>query len=165
MKIKRVVSCLLMLSMIVVLISCGKSSDSAQTNIFEYAVDTSNDCLVPKQIDYLMSVEELMPLIRRKKEVYQEKLELIKAKEDDLKNTSVSYEEWDDIRKSIPTWQEVFLNADKETKRVLVNKLIERIEVKKDEVVVKFKIDLREFVAQPRITDDHGTIPCTHGLR
>jgi len=113
---------------------------------------------------YQMSLEELMSFIRKKKIAYQKQLELIETKEADLKKASVSYEEWDDIRKNIPTWQEVFLNADKETKRVLVNKLIERIEVKKDELVVKFKIDLREFVAQPRITDDHGTTLYKPGL-
>ena len=70
---------------------------------------------------------------------------------------SVTHKDWDDIRKNIPTWQDVFLNADDATKRVLVNKLVERIDVKSDEVVVKFKINLKEFITQPRINDDSGT--------
>ena len=45
----------------------------------------------------------------------------------------------------IPTWKDVFLNADNPTKRVLVNKLIEKISVKEDEVVIRFKININEI--------------------
>ena len=47
----------------------------------------------------------------------------------------------------------MLLNADTATKRVLVNKLVERIEITKDEINIYFKIQLDDFFQQPRISD------------
>ena len=108
--------------------------------------------------DYPLSLEELVSIIKNHKEQAQQQQEVITEKELELKNTSVSLNEWEDIRNKIPTWQEVFLNADVATKRVLVNKLVERIDVKKTEVVIRFKINLNDFIPQPRICGDSPTI-------
>lgn len=113
--------------------------------------------------DYPLSLEELVSIIKNHKELAQQQQEVITEKELELKNTSVSLNEWEDIRNKIPTWQEVFLNADVATKRVLVNKLVERIDVKKTEVVIRFKINLNDFIPQPRICGDSPTIPCIPG--
>ena len=78
---------------------------------------------------------------------------------------SVSVNDWEELKRKIPTWQEVFLNADTEAKRVLVNRLIRKIEVKKEEITVHFKINLDEFLSQPRITGDSGTIRYIRGLK
>lgn len=110
--------------------------------------------------DYPLSLEELVTIIKSHKEQAQQQQEVISAKEMELKNTSVSLNEWEDIRNKIPTWQDVFLNADVATKRVLVNKLVERIDVKKTEVVIRFKINLNDFIPQSRICGDSPTIPC-----
>ena len=110
--------------------------------------------------DYPLSLEELVSIIKNHKEQAQQQQEVITEKELELKNTSVSLNEWEDIRNKIPTWQDVFLNADVATKRVLVNKLVERIDVKKTEVVIRFKINLNDFIPQPRICGDSPTIPC-----
>lgn len=113
--------------------------------------------------DYPLSLEELVSIIKNHKEQAQQQQEVITEKELELKNTSVSLNEWEDIRNKIPTWQDVFLNADVATKRVLVNKLVERIDVKKTEVVIRFKINLNDFIPQPRICGDSPTIPCIPG--
>lgn len=113
--------------------------------------------------DYPLSLEELVSIIKNHKEQAQQQQEVIAEKELELKNTSVSLNDWEDIRNKIPTWQEVFLNADVATKRVLVNKLVERIDVKKTEVVIRFKINLNDFIPQPRICGDSPTIRCKHG--
>lgn len=106
--------------------------------------------------EYPLSLEELVSLIKKQKELFQSQQETVKEKELAIKNVAVTLTEWEDIRQKIPTWQEVFLNADPQTKRVLVNRLIERIDVKKDEIVVRFKINLNDFFVQPRISDDFG---------
>ena len=113
--------------------------------------------------DYPLSLEELVSIIKNHKEQAQQQQEVIAEKELELKNTSVSLNDWEDIRNKIPTWQEVFLNADVATKRVLVNKLVERIDVKKTEVVIRFKINLNDFIPQPRICGDSPTIPYIPG--
>lgn len=106
--------------------------------------------------DYPLSLQELVAIIKKHKEQANQQQEVIALKEMELKNTSVSIGEWEDIRNKIPTWTTVFLNADTPTKRVLVNKLVERIDVKKDEIVIRFKINLNDFFQQPRISDDFG---------
>ncbi|EOT26653.1 hypothetical protein C805_00754 [Eubacterium sp. 14-2] len=97
--------------------------------------------------DYPLSLEELVTIIKKHKEQAQQQQEVVTLKEMELKNTSVTIDEWEDIKNKIPTWQDVFLNADVATKRVLVNKLVERIDVKKTEVVIRFKINLNDFIS------------------
>lgn len=97
------------------------------------------------QGEYPLSLEELVLLIKKQKESFETQKKKIEEKEEILIQSKGSYEEWEEMKKSIPTWQEVFLNADSATKRVIVNKLIDRIDVKKDEVVIRFKINLSEF--------------------
>ena len=65
----------------------------------------------------------------------------------ELKSASVTIDEWEDKKNKIPTWQDVFLNADVATRRVLVNKLVERIDVKKTEVIIRFKINRNDFIS------------------
>ena len=103
--------------------------------------------------DYPLNLKELMDVIRKHKEQMQQQQKVVLQKESELKSINVSTRDWEELRKEIPSWQEVFLNSDTATKRVLVNKLIKRIEIKKDEIKVEFKINLNDFLHQPRITD------------
>ncbi len=97
--------------------------------------------------DYPLSLEELAEMIKKYKEQARQQQEVVTLKEMELKNTSVTIDEWEDIKNKIPTWQDVFLNADVATRRVLVNKLVERIDVKKTEVVIRFKINRNDFIS------------------
>ena len=103
--------------------------------------------------EYPLNLKELMDIIRKHKDQMQQQQKVVSQKESELKSINVSSRDWEQLRKEIPSWQEVFLNSDTATKRVLVNKLIKRIEVKKDEIKVEFKINLNDFFSQPRITD------------
>ena len=73
-----------------------------------------------------------------------------------MNSVSVNVNEWQELRSQIPTWQEVFMNADTATKRVLVDKLIERIDITKDDIVIRFKININDFFQQPRFSDGFG---------
>lgn len=106
--------------------------------------------------EYPLSLEELVGLIKKQKEKEEQQAELVSQKEAELKNANVSIQDWEEIRTEIPTWQQVFLNADPETKRVLVTKLVDRIEITKSQVNVRFKINLNDFFTLPRISGDHG---------
>lgn len=107
------------------------------------------------QDKYPLSLDELASVIHKQKDILEHRQLILEDKEEELKQAVISYEDRGDIRKNIPTWQDVFLNADNTTKRVLVNKLIERIDVTEDEVVVRFKINLNDFLNGHRISDDH----------
>lgn len=113
--------------------------------------------------EYSLSLEYLVKLINRQKEKAKEQQEIVNQKKSSLENADVSSEEWKDLRAQIPTWQDVFLSADVYTKRVLVDKLVERIDVRADSIKVRFKINLNEIFPQSRITGGSGTIPCRHG--
>lgn len=112
---------------------------------------------------YLLSLEDLVRNIEKQKENKQKQTEVVKQLETELQNSSVSIDDWKNLQDKIPTWQEVFLNADTPTKRVLVNKLIERIDITEDKVVIRFKINLEEFLNQPRMTDNESVLSCTLG--
>lgn len=98
---------------------------------------------------YALSLEDLVHNIEKQKENERKQEELVKQLEAELQNSSVSIDDWRNLQDKIPTWQEIFLNADTPTKRVLVNKLIERINITEDKVVIRFKINLEEFLNQP----------------
>lgn len=106
--------------------------------------------------EYPLSLEELVSLIKKQKEQEKRQEEIVSQKEAELNNTNVSIQDWEEIRTEIPTWQQVFLNADPESKRVLVTKLVDRIEITKSQVNVRFKINLNDFFTLPRISGDHG---------
>ena len=109
--------------------------------------------------DYPLSLEELAGIIRKHKELEQKHKRIVEERKAELDAMKVSMDDWENIRSKIPTWQDVFWNADITTKRVLVNKLIERIDITKDSVNIRFKINLNDFFTLPRITDGFGTIP------
>ncbi len=108
--------------------------------------------------EYALSLDKLSLLIDKKTEQEKQQIDAIREKEAILQNTAITANDWEDIRKKIPTWREMFLHADTPTKRVLVNKLIERIDITREKLTIRFKISLEEFLPQSRITDN-GVVP------
>ena len=105
--------------------------------------------------EYPLSLEELAGIIRKHRELEKKHRSCVEAKKAELDAMKVSMDDWESIRTRIPTWQDVFWNADTTTKRVLVNKLIERIDITKTNINIRFKINLNDFFTLPRITDYH----------
>lgn len=103
---------------------------------------------------YILSLEDLARNIEKQKTNEKKQEEIVNRIEMDVQNTSVSINDWESLRSKIPTWQEIFLNADTPTKRVLVNKLIERIDITEEKVVIRFKINLDFFLTQSRMTNN-----------
>lgn len=97
--------------------------------------------------EYPLTLDDLVRLIDKQKEIYSKQQEVIKQKESKLKNMDVSISEWGYLREQIPTWQQVFLDADSHTKRVLVNKLVERIDINEGQITIRFRIRLEDFIS------------------
>ena len=114
--------------------------------------------------EYALSLEYLTTLIDKHKKLGEKKVAELEQRQSELDSMEVSIEEWEDVRKNMPTWQEIFLGADKSVKRVLVNRLIERIDVTKEQIVIQFKIDLNNFLSQYRMRDNDSTTQYIHGL-
>ena len=108
--------------------------------------------------NYALTLEELTTAIRKQKERLFTYEKMIKGKEKQLKQIQINCDEWKKLKKYIPTWNEIFHNADIQTKRVLVNKLIEKITITNDEILITFKICLDDFIKH-RINIDSGTTP------
>lgn len=106
--------------------------------------------------DYPLSLEDLVSYIDQAKEKEKSQEETVRQKAEEIDRLSVSSQEWDDLRKKIPTWREVFLNADTAAKRVLVDKLVDRIDIRKNEVKIRFKIQLDSLSEQSRMNIDFG---------
>ena len=112
---------------------------------------------IPEAItgNYALTIEELMSAVRTHEKQEQEQQDKIKQIKTELEHSSVSVKEWEEIHRKLPTWKEIFQNADVSRKRVLVNKLIERIDIRKDNINIRFKINLDEFL-QSRMSMDYG---------
>lgn len=108
--------------------------------------------------DYILSLDDLVHGIHTQKEKEQEQLTVVRQKEKELQNTSVTTEDWEELKSKIPTWRDIFLHADTATKRVLVNKLIERIDITNERIIIRFRINLKHFVSKSRMTAN-GVVP------
>lgn len=104
--------------------------------------------------EYPITLKDLVRNIDIQKEKEKAQMDIVKEKEAILQNTTVTAKDWEDIRHQIPSWREMFLHADTATKRVLVNKLIERIDITRESLVILFKISLDEFLPQSRISNN-----------
>lgn len=105
---------------------------------------------------YPLTLNELVERIKDEKAKEEKQLEEIKSKEDEIAGLAVSTKEWNDIQNKIPTWRDIFLNADTASKRVLVDKIVERIDIWRDEVKIRFKFNLDDFLEQSRMSIDIG---------
>lgn len=102
---------------------------------------------IPEAIqgNYALSVEELNMALTRQKEKIQEQKKIVENEEHELETTSASLDDWEDIKSKIPTWIEVLRNSDYNAKRTLVNRLIERVEVTDEQVLIRFRITLEDM--------------------
>lgn len=101
----------------------------------------------------LLGIEDLQSLLNEHKENEQIQLENLKKIEEELEKTEISSRDWEEVCTQIPTWQDVFMNAENQIKRVLVNKLIKRIRIQDNEMKIYFRINLNDFFLQPRMTE------------
>ena len=94
------------------------------------------------------SPEKLSGLIIEKKEKYNELLELETSVKAELKNATIQNNEMKKFVEQLPNWKEEFRNADIATKHMILASLIDRIEVKDNDIKIKFKIRLENFLPE-----------------
>ena len=111
------------------------------------------------------TVEDISNSLHKYQQKEEEVKQLIKEKEQILAETDISNSEWEELKNKLPTWKQVFEGADCHTQRVLVNKLIERIDITQEQMVIRFKINLYDFLPQPRMSGDSPTILYIHGSK
>lgn len=109
--------------------------------------------------EYPLSLDDLARHIETYKKKEQKQLKIVQQKETDLQDSNVTSTDWENIKSRIPTWQDLFLHADTPTKRVLIHKLIERIVITRERIVIRFKIRLDDFRCTSSRMNEHGVVP------
>ena len=107
---------------------------------------------------YILSLKDLAHTIENQKAKEQKQITMIEQKIASIQNTTLSAEDWQNIKDKIPTWRELFFRADTPTKRVLVNKLIERIDITREQIVVRLRVSPGNLMPQSQMTGD-GVVP------
>ena len=107
---------------------------------------------------YILSLKDLAHTIENQKAKEQKQITMIEQKIASIQNTTLSAEDWQNIKDKIPTWRELFFRADTPTKRVLVNKLIERIDITREQIAVRLRASPGNLMPQSQMTGD-GVVP------
>ena len=90
--------------------------------------------------EYVLSIEQLANAIQKHKNNQtniEKKINDIKEQMDVI---NISKNNIKELKTNIPQWQDVFMGTDKEIKRILINKIVDKILIKKDEVHIIYKI-------------------------
>lgn len=98
--------------------------------------------------DIKIPVEDYYKYIEKEKEKQEKILEEIEELQSELNN----WEEVDDnlskLMKEIPSWKDLFVKADMPTKRMIINKLIDRIDVWDNELKISVKINVESVLSR-----------------
>ena len=127
--------------------------------------------------NYPLSIEVIADTIKMFENNYEEKENELKELNLQYENMEINNKDIEDVYRIIPTWKDIFNNADKQTKRVLVNKIVDKVIITKERITIKFKINLDGFISgniveeklnkdddsEPRINIHNMTIPCRPG--
>lgn len=98
--------------------------------------------------DCAFTPEKLSELIEAREEEKKSLSEQISHKESEYEKTKLSASDIKDFSNMIPNWREEFEKAPVQTKKVIISNLIERVEVKRDGLRIKFQIG-EDFFQRP----------------
>lgn len=101
----------------------------------------------------LFSVEKLSSLIEEKEAKQKEVRMLYEKKNDEYQKSQLKKKDLKNIGNIISNWGELFMECSIPEQKVMLAKLIERIDIKEDTINIKFKIRMEDFgEMKPRIS-------------
>lgn len=92
------------------------------------------------------SAEILNELIDKQKAKVAETESKINRLEADLAKREMELEHMESVQQAIPTWRAVFESASIEKKKMMLRTIIEQITVYRDQIDVKFKLQMQRFL-------------------
>lgn len=96
--------------------------------------------------DFAFSVDKLSAIIKEK-ESRKNEIEIAKKRlKKQLEEISVQSEEMKQFIDLMPKWNELFQESDTQTKQMLISTLVDKIIVKDEEITIKFKIRLEDYI-------------------
>lgn len=131
----------------------------------------------------LFSAERLSTLLQEK-EIQRKSIQSrLDQKQQEYNSTSLTHKDINKFSQIIPNWEQEFTSSPIHIKKVLLGKIIERIDIYKDEIKITFKISEEAFKKEglseknqeekeenqgenlPIKGGSHHTTPYRHGLR
>lgn len=117
--------------------------------------------------------ESRIPIDRLTRLIDEKEKELTELRQDrvrlqkQIEQTNTTYDEFSKFIDIAPNWKQVFKESDIPTKRMLLASLIERIDVKDEDISIKFRIRIEDFLkdsSDKKILDTIGseTILCRY---
>lgn len=95
--------------------------------------------------EFAFSVDKLSAIISDKESLKKEKEIQKKSLQKQLEEISLQSNELRTFVEAMPKWNEIFSQADVQTKQMILSTLIDKIIVKDDDITIKFKIRLDNF--------------------
>ena len=113
---------------------------------------------IPEAIrgEYFFSAETLSRQISEEEERLKELKQDRQKLENKIGQTEITYGDLEKFTSIAPNWEQVFNEADIPTKRMLLSSLIERIEVKNNDISIKFRIRLDDFIGDSESSGGPG---------
>ena len=96
--------------------------------------------------EFAFSVDKLSAIISDKESLKKEKEIQKKSLQKQLEEISLQSNELMTFVEAMPKWNEIFSQADVQTKQMILSTLIDKIIVKDEEITIKFKIRLDNFL-------------------
>lgn len=109
--------------------------------------------------DFAFSVDKLSAIISDK-ESRKNELEVSKKRlKKQLEEISVQSNEMKQFIDLMPKWSELFQEADTQTKQMLISTLVDKIIVKDEEITIKFKIRLEDYMDNSAPESSGSAVP------
>lgn len=90
--------------------------------------------------EYVLSIEELAHAIQRHKTSRFNTERMIDNIQGQIDKIETCQKQIEDRTESVPQWEEIFMETDKSTKRVLVNRIVDKILITESTVHIVYKL-------------------------
>lgn len=133
-----------------------------QKKTVEQDIATMNE-KIPEAIrgEYIFGAEKLAALLQTKEEKRGELDKSIKDKEEELQSVKISSAEMQKYIHRVPNWKEEFASTDIPTRQMLLSLLIAGIEARDDDIRIRFRIRLEDFLPQNQLKKEDILPPAT----
>ena len=109
--------------------------------------------------EFAFSVDKLSAIISDKESLKKDKEIQKKSLQKQLEEISLQSNELKTFVESMPKWNEIFSQADVQTKQMILSTLIDKIIVKDDDITIKFKIRLEDFCDEKLLESGGMDVP------
>lgn len=104
----------------------------------------------------LFSAERLSTLLQEKESQKKEIQSRLDQKQQEYNSTSLTHKDINKFSRIIPNWEQEFTSSPIHIKKVLLGKIIERIDIYKDEIRIVFKISEEAFRSEGLSEESHA---------